>query len=118
MVDDPMKGASWRVSTDHPRGVELIVTRPGSNKEMVLRIPKDLALILMRRSEADILYRLKLQLEIDLFHFQKELEEHDTLESVSPKKNDQLVHRGQRIAYAHIVKHLDELVKIAEGEKA
>jgi hypothetical protein len=116
MVDDPMKGASWRISTDHPRGVELIVTRPGSNKEMVLRIPKDLAALLRAGGEVDVLYRLKLQLEMDLFHFQQEIEEHDTLECVAPKKTEQLVHRGQRIAYAHIVKHLDALVKIVEGK--
>lgn len=43
-------------------------------------------------------------------HFNAEAKEHETLENVSPKTKDQLIHKGQRIAYNHIVRHLDKLV--------
>lgn len=41
--------------------------------------------------------------------FNAEAQKHETLENVSPKMKDQAFHRGQRVAYGHIVSHLDEL---------
>jgi hypothetical protein len=53
------------------------------------------------------LTNLREELDNLRYHMNAESEEHETLENVSPKQKDQILNRGQRIAYDHIVKHLD-----------
>lgn len=47
----------------------------------------------------------------DLRHFKAEIEEHEEGALNAKRAKDEAWHNGQVVAYRHIVKHLEELVK-------